>query len=135
MALPETCAHADRTCIGILDAALRKDAPSDLIRVDGRGVRYFIGDSLVGYIRLCRSHHRRYDGAAVGEAKTPEQRSQVSRNGWSESRRAAASERMRGNSHALGYRHTDEARLAIGAASIDRDSAGILNASKRADLG
>jgi len=55
------CAFRDETCCGRLEAALRKDAPPELIRTDEQDRRYFVGDPLVGYMRLCMSHHRRYD--------------------------------------------------------------------------
>lgn len=58
--LPMECSQADETCKGRLECALRKDAPIELVRSD-KGGRYFSGDPLVGYIRLCRSHHVRYD--------------------------------------------------------------------------
>ena len=59
--LPRICEQADKTCRGRLECALRKDAPPDLIRVSGN-TRYFVGEPCVGYMRLCLSHHRRYDG-------------------------------------------------------------------------
>lgn len=60
--LPLVCAYEDETCKGILHACLRHDAPEDLIRTTEDGQRYCIAeDPLVGYIRLCHSHHRRYD--------------------------------------------------------------------------
>jgi hypothetical protein len=61
--LPNSCTLADETCKGRLEVALRKDAPPGMLRVES-GLRYFIGDEpLDGYIRLCTSHHRRYDGS------------------------------------------------------------------------
>jgi hypothetical protein len=60
-ALPEVCSHADDTCYGRLECALRKDAPVNQIQTDDYGRRYFTGDPLIGYIRLCKSHHIRYD--------------------------------------------------------------------------
>ena len=60
--LPQACAQVDASCKGMLEAALRKEANPDLIRTDEVGRRYFVGDNLLeGYVRLCRSHHRRYD--------------------------------------------------------------------------
>lgn len=68
--LPWFCAMADKTCNGKMDVALRRDAPEGLIRRSHsqQGRRYFIGDPLVGYFRLCRSHHRRYDGISPSPA-------------------------------------------------------------------
>jgi hypothetical protein len=66
--LPLICSYEDETCQGRLEAALLKDAPVSLIRTDDRGRRYFVGDDpRDGYMRLCVSHHRRYDseGRAV----------------------------------------------------------------------
>jgi hypothetical protein len=63
LALPMVCAHADSTCKGKLDAALRHDAPKDLLRDDDKRGLYYVGPVAAGYIRLCRSHHRRYDQA------------------------------------------------------------------------
>lgn len=61
LALPKACAHADHSCKGRLESALRHDAAPGLVRdADPRGL-YFVGDPLVGYMRLCRSHHVRYD--------------------------------------------------------------------------
>lgn len=58
----DPCALADATCSPRLEVALRADAPPELIRVSPRGFSYFAGeDSRGGYIRLCTSHHRRYD--------------------------------------------------------------------------
>jgi hypothetical protein len=59
--LSRECAQADSSCRGILDVCFRHDAPHDLIRDDDPRGRYYVGDPCVGYIRLCRSHHRRYD--------------------------------------------------------------------------
>jgi hypothetical protein len=60
--LPLECAHTDASCKGKLDIALRHDAPTDLLRYDDlAGLVFFVGDSTQGYMRLCRSHHRRYD--------------------------------------------------------------------------
>ncbi len=56
----------DETCKGRLECALRKDAPADLVRTDEIGRTYFIGDPLVGYTRLCRSHHMKYDFVIAG---------------------------------------------------------------------
>jgi len=61
LVLPTECARANRTCKGRLEAALRHDAPTELIRDDDPRGLYYVGDSLDGYIRLCRSHHVRYD--------------------------------------------------------------------------
>ena len=61
-ALPLVCAHADTTCCGQLEVALRRDAPADMVRISPRGHAYFFGaTSSEGYLRLSRSHHRRYD--------------------------------------------------------------------------
>lgn len=59
------CEMSDETCKGRPECALRHDAPEEFIRVGtGRkeGFRYYVGPNpLDGYIRLCRSHHYRYD--------------------------------------------------------------------------
>ncbi len=60
--LPVYCAFADRTCRGKLHAALKEDAPTDLIRVDSKRGRFYVGDFPdKWYLRLCQSHHSRYD--------------------------------------------------------------------------
>lgn len=62
LALTGECAHADSTCKGMLEAALRHGLPDALVRVSRRGHRYYVGETIEdGYLRLCRSHHRRYD--------------------------------------------------------------------------
>lgn len=58
VALPLSCAHADTTCAGKLEVALRRDAAGPL-REDRRG---FYSPRIEDYFRLCRSHHNRYDG-------------------------------------------------------------------------
>ncbi|HXJ26380.1 MAG TPA: NUMOD3 domain-containing DNA-binding protein [Streptosporangiaceae bacterium] len=64
LVLPMECAHADGSCLGVLDIAFRHaDAPAALVRDDDPRGRYYAGDPLDGYMRLCRSHHRRYDRA------------------------------------------------------------------------
>jgi len=62
LALPSECAHADTSCKGRLEVAFRHDAPVELVRDGDRRGRYFVGPPLEGYLRLCRSHHCRYDG-------------------------------------------------------------------------
>lgn len=61
LVLPTECAMADGSCKGMLEAALNHDAPPDLLKHDDPRGAYFVGDPLIGYLRLCRSHHRRYD--------------------------------------------------------------------------
>lgn len=61
-ALPKECAHADDTCAGILEVAFRRDLPPEHVRTSPRGHDYYVGPRVEdGYLRLCRSHHRRYD--------------------------------------------------------------------------
>ncbi len=74
--LPRECAMEDETCKGRLECALRKDAPPELVRTDERiGCRYFVGINVLdGYMRMCTSHHIRYDNpggrtAAVNRGK------------------------------------------------------------------
>lgn len=62
LALPADCAHADDSCKGRLESALLHDAPAEMVRDDDPRGLYFVGDPLDGYMRLCRSHHCRYDG-------------------------------------------------------------------------
>jgi hypothetical protein len=62
LALPAECAHADGSCKGRLESALRHDAPAEFVRNDDSRGLYYVGDALEGYMRLCRSHHCRYDG-------------------------------------------------------------------------
>lgn len=60
--LPNECQHGDATCRGLLEVALRRDAPAEDLRTSSRGHLYFVGENIEdGYLRLCRSHHRRYD--------------------------------------------------------------------------
>ena len=91
--LPASCTFADESCYGKLQAALRVDAPVDLIRTDSRGRRYFVGDPLVGYMRLCQSHHARYDAINVGVSLSAKHRSAISAS-WTPDRRTAQSVRQ-----------------------------------------
>lgn len=59
--LPRECLHADGTCKGQLEVALRRDAPAGLLREEADRLYYFGDDPFEGYIRLCNSHHERYD--------------------------------------------------------------------------
>ena len=60
--LPRICETTDDTCRGRLDVAFRHDAPSDLVKIDANfGIPYYAGHWRDGYLRLCRSHHVRYD--------------------------------------------------------------------------
>lgn len=66
--LPRECAMADDTCKGRPELAFRHDAPAEFVRpYTGRleqyqGRLYYVGpDSADGYMRLCSSHHQRYD--------------------------------------------------------------------------
>lgn len=62
LALPQECEHADGTCRGILEVALRHGLPAEFVRVSERGHSFYIGARISdGYMRLCRSHHRRHD--------------------------------------------------------------------------
>jgi hypothetical protein len=62
LTLPQECEHADSTCRGILEVALRQGLPGGLLRTSRRGHVYYVGENIqTGYMRLCRSHHRRYD--------------------------------------------------------------------------
>jgi len=63
LVLPTSCAYADDSCKGRLEIALRHDASAELIRDDDQRGWYYVGDPLDGYMRLCCSHHRRYDRA------------------------------------------------------------------------
>jgi hypothetical protein len=60
LVLPNECAHADGSCKGPLNCCLREGVPESMIAYEGN-LRYYTGDPLDGYIRLCRSHHARYD--------------------------------------------------------------------------
>ena len=55
----QPCAHADENCGGRLECALRYDTPAELVKVDEADRRY--STRVEDYIRLCRSHHERYD--------------------------------------------------------------------------
>ncbi len=61
LGLPMECAHADETCKGMLEVAFRHTAPPELVRDDDPRGLYYVGAVEDGYMRLCRSHHRRYD--------------------------------------------------------------------------
>ncbi len=56
--LPDECLYSDATCKGHLEVCLKADAAGPF-RDDKRG-RY--SATVADYIRLCRSHHNRYDG-------------------------------------------------------------------------
>lgn len=59
------CAEADETCSGRLEAALRPDMPTEMLRYADDGTPYYSGlDATLGYRNLCRSHHAR-EGALV----------------------------------------------------------------------
>lgn len=71
--LPKECARGDDTCKGPLQVAFRHDAPAEFVRVyDGPnekflGLRYYVGPNVAdGYMRLCASHHGRYDRNICG---------------------------------------------------------------------
>lgn len=60
LVLPRQCLHCGRT--DDLDCALRKDAPSDSIRISDWGWRYSVAEPPESvYIRLCPSCHSKYD--------------------------------------------------------------------------
>ncbi|HXJ67649.1 MAG TPA: NUMOD3 domain-containing DNA-binding protein [Verrucomicrobiae bacterium] len=61
LALPRECATADETCKGRFELAFRHDAHTAMVRTDDRRGPYYVGDPREGYVRLCLSHHRRYD--------------------------------------------------------------------------
>ena len=58
--LPRVCAHADDSCNGPLQAAFNHDTPPEFVKVDpGSGLLY--SQRPEDYLRLCQSHHKRYD--------------------------------------------------------------------------
>ena len=57
--LPNVCAHADGTCKGGLECAFKYDTSEEFVRVDHRGC---YSARVEDYMRLCQSHHARYDG-------------------------------------------------------------------------
>jgi hypothetical protein len=130
--LPLVCMSADKTCSIRFECALRKDAPLDLIRTDEKGRRYFIGDPLVGYMRLCASHHHRYDGLWVGRRHTDEARAKIAaaavgnqkalgnRFTHTDEARAKIAVAGLGNQHTLGYKHTEETKAKMRAAAAAR---------------
>ena len=62
----DPCAMDDATCEGRLEAAFRHDAPAELVRRNGRGLSFCVSLNIRdGYMRLCHSHHLRYDNGAV----------------------------------------------------------------------
>jgi hypothetical protein len=76
--IPRVCFVNDDTCAGLLHAALRHDTPQARIHTDARGRRYSLDTA--DYIRMCASHHARYDHEHFGwypgrkmEPHTPEQ--------------------------------------------------------------
>ena len=58
--LPRVCAFADETCSKKLDAAFRHDTPAEFVKRDKLGVYSAHPEH---YMRLCGSHHQRYDHA------------------------------------------------------------------------
>ena len=60
--LPAACAHADKTCKGILEVAFKHDTHTEFVKIDpATGYRY--SPRPEDYMRLCASHHRLYDDA------------------------------------------------------------------------
>jgi hypothetical protein len=59
-ALPLVCASLDATCRGKLEVALKHDLPPERLRVDPRSGCSFSANP-ADYMRLCHSHHMRYD--------------------------------------------------------------------------
>ncbi|MPZ13758.1 MAG: hypothetical protein GEU73_04940 [Chloroflexi bacterium] len=58
----QPCAHADDTCKGQLEAAFSHGTPAEFVRIAQRtGYRYSV--RVEDYMRLCGSHHKRYDHA------------------------------------------------------------------------
>lgn len=56
----QPCSHADHTCKSRLEVALRHDTPAKYVKVDApTGRRY--SPRPEDYMRLCQSHHARYD--------------------------------------------------------------------------
>jgi hypothetical protein len=64
--LPEVCAHEDGTCSGRLEVALRHEAPPEHLLGVAYGQRKgkFYSRHEQDYLRLCKSHHVRYDAVA-----------------------------------------------------------------------
>lgn len=54
----QPCAHADDTCHGRMEIALRHDTPSEFVKLDPAGC---YSPRVEHYLRLCHSHHVRYD--------------------------------------------------------------------------
>ena len=55
-----TCAQEDETCSGRLEVAFNNDTPAEFIKNDPATDSLFSTRS-EDYLRLCTSHHRRYD--------------------------------------------------------------------------
>ena len=58
--LPKVCAHVDVTCKGPIQSAFNHDTPGEYVKVDPRTSSRF-STRPEDYLRLCRSHHRRYE--------------------------------------------------------------------------
>jgi hypothetical protein len=80
--LPPECAWADETCSPLLDVALRHETPREFVRIAPWGPEYSVRGA-EDYIRLCKSHHIRYDrpravrACSVGGCSKP-----ATRRGW-----------------------------------------------------
>ncbi len=59
--LPMECEHQDSSCKGRLEVALRQDAA---IRKWSDSRQRWFSPDVDDYMRLCKSHHMRYDGVA-----------------------------------------------------------------------
>lgn len=70
----DPCAEADDSCRGPLQVSFRHDAPEEFVRwtLGGRVNRpwklipYYVGVVRDGYVRMCISHHSRYDKEEPG---------------------------------------------------------------------
>jgi len=71
-ALPKRCALEDDTCSKTLHVALRKDAEGPFL-YEGR-FKYSLALPERAYVRLCVSHHYRYDGRQVDWSAIHKQR-------------------------------------------------------------
>lgn len=61
--LPKACALTDETCEGELQSAFDHGTPPEFVKIDPRtGCRY--STRVEDYLRLCKSHHVRYDRRA-----------------------------------------------------------------------
>lgn len=58
----QPCAHADETCKGRMEVSFNHDTPVEFVKIDPDGP---YSPRTEDYVRLCQSHHYRYDNEVI----------------------------------------------------------------------